>query len=255
MKRVIFRVDDIHAGTAVSDLEQLYSPLWNCGIPISLAVIPYSTYRFRALGAEPSMPMNIQDNVALVQFINDLAHEGLIEVALHGWQHHRSELSTGTAREIECRLNSAMTILRDAWPDQRIEVLVPPYNMLSPNGHTARHRLGLRLCSSCAVVKGGTRLAHWQVRLRQLMGKPPFWNTGNEVWATDVELMDFYDPPTNVTVHTDYLLRTAHLTGEVLVLVQHYWRLLDLGTLGSWRKWLTQFTDRSDIHWQSFLND
>ncbi len=267
--RVILRADDICALTVPAHLQQVYGPLWERGLPVCLSVIPRSATRFTAHGPEATPPTSLREAPALCDFLTELARAGLVEIALHGYEHRYGELVTGKQAQIAERLTAGLELLRAALPGiptgSCCRVLVPPHDALSPAGVRAARQLGLRLCSTWAACHGGTRLAHLWSRVRRRAGLSVALLRGG-YWATDCAVLDFAD---RAAVHgpagrhsktsdakmdtaTASLLTTRKLMARFsasqspIALPQHYWRLLDeTGAPNarhtSWRRWLDEF--------------
>lgn len=263
--RVILRADDIGAFSEAAQLERVYGPVWECGQPVCLSVIPRSAYRFGAHGAEPAPPTDLREAPALCDFLSRLARAGLVDIALHGLEHHYGELASGTQAQIAERLSAGLALLREALPGVPVHVLVPPHDALSPAGVRAARQLGLRLCSTWAACHGGTRLAHLWSRIRRRAGLSAATLRGG-CWVTDCAALDFADRaavrgPTGRHSETSdaemdaaaaSLLTTRKLMARFgasqapIALPQHYWRLLDEtgapnARHASWRRWLDEF--------------
>lgn len=264
--RVILRADDICALTDPVQLDQVYGPLWERGLPVCLSVIPRSATRFTAHGPEAIAPTDLREAPALCAFLTELVRTGLAEIALHGYEHHYGELATGAQAQIAERLTAGLELLREALPGvptgSCCRVLVPPHDHISPEGVRAARQLGLRLCSSWAACHGGTRLAHLWSRVRRRAGLSVAPLRGG-CWATDCTVLDFEapdpgdpdprDPDSNTPTPASYdpagrifgasdtkmpAATTSALTTRKLAthfatprtpfaLTQHYWRLLD----------------------------
>jgi hypothetical protein len=241
MKRVILRVDDIGAYADPADLDMMYGPCWERGIPVCFSVIPTSAYRFEPDGPLPAPPADIHDNSALVDMLRDHVRAGRVEIMLHGWQHHHGEWakSDGIAENIE----AGCALLADIGP---VRVAVPPHDYLSPTGYRALRRAELGICSSWAATHGGTRLAHWRGRLRRY----PFAPVSRQRWPTDVDLLDFAGAERDDWPVTHRLLRQAERWQTPVVFVQHPWRVQT--RLDRWRRWLDQVAALPDVHFERF---
>jgi len=264
LKQVILRVDDIHGATDPEQLWQLYSPCWEQGIPVCLSVIPRSVLRFQAEIADEQEEQDIRRNKALVAFIADLLQREMVEIALHGWRHHRHDLVNGGSQAIGSRLASGLSILNETWPAARVRVLVPPFELMGRDGLEAARGLGLDICSTWATCHGGSRLAHWGSRWRRWRGLR-FDRAGDGLWPTDIDLLDFKGPERRDGPQTERLLGLAGRWRSPAVFVQHYWRLFDgqvrdrgdhVGQLmGRWRGWLEAMLKRPDIRFRTFYHD
>lgn len=143
--QLIIRDDDTSYFTRLAQLEQIYAPLWERGLPVCLAVIPahYGNIQVAAgdtpftdpniapqyQGQEKRFP--ITDNPALVDFLNDLARAGLVEICLHGYDHDWMEFRTEDADIIAERLQGGRALLAEAFPDVPVNTFIAPYDGIS----------------------------------------------------------------------------------------------------------------------------
>lgn len=216
--RVILRADDINALTDPAQLQRVYRPLWERGVPVCLSVIPRSATHFTARGPQAVEPVDLREAPALCDFLTGLARAGLAEIALHGYEHRYGELASGTQAQLAERITAGLELLREALPGVPVQVLVPPHDHISPAGVRAARQLGLRLCSSWAACHGGTRLAHFWSRVRRRAGWLAEPLRGG-CWATDCDLLDFDSPEAqppalDLDAHE---LAARHLTARDLV--------------------------------------
>jgi hypothetical protein len=253
MKRVILRIDDVCAYTDTADLQALYGPCWERGSPVCLAVIPHTAYRFGPDGPLPAQPADIRHNAELVEALGRHIRAGLVEIALHGWQHHYGEWAL--PGEIENRIVPGREVLEAAWPEMAVRVAVPPHDYLSPHGLRALRGLGLAVCSTWAATHGGTSAAHWRGRLRRLAGLP-FARAAHSLWPTDVDLLDFAGPERDNWPITMRLLRLAERWETPVVFVQHPWCISNSRARSDrWRRWLDQIASLPDVQFERFSND
>jgi hypothetical protein len=244
MKRVILRVDDIGAHTDPTDLDMIYGPCWERGIPVCFSVIPMSAYRFDSDGPIPVPPTLIRHNLALVILLRDHLRVGRVEITLHGWHHEYGEWAKSD--RITENIEAGCALLADVGP---VRVAVPPHDYLSPEGYRALRRMGLGICSSWAATHGGTRLAHWRGRLRRY----PFAPASHHRWPTDVDLLDFAGAEHDDWPVTLRLLRQAERWQTPVVFVQHPWRIQT--RLDRWRRWLDQVAALPDVRFERFSDD
>jgi hypothetical protein len=244
MKRVILRVDDICAHTNPADLSMIYGPCWERGFPVCFSVIPQSAYRFEPAGPVPAQPMDIRQNRELVDLLNERVRAGLVEVALHGWQHHYGEWASPDGLEGRVRRD----VLQDLWP---VRVAVPPFDDLSWAGYRALRRAGFGICSSWAATHGGTRPAHWIGRVRRRVGWP-FAPAAPHRWPTDVDLLDFAGRDDDDWPITLRLLRLAERWRTPVVFVQHPWRTG--AQVDRWRRWLDRIAALPDVRFERYSN-
>ena len=256
MKRVILRADDINAKTRPTDLQRVYGPCWDNGIPVCLSVIPRSACRFGATGPVPATPVDIRGHDELTGFLLDKYRAGLVEIALHGWQHRYGELAEGSVEEIRQRLESGLAALREALPGVPLRLLVPPYDHLSRAGSRAARQLGLGICSTWAAIHGETRFAHWWGRFRRWRGLS-FAPARSGLWPTDTAVIDFEGHDQEVWSVTQRLLQLAERWDTPAVFVQHYWRLLDVSGVpnaryAQWLRWIDRMMACPDVHFACF---
>jgi hypothetical protein len=260
MKRVILRADDICATTDPAALLRVYGPCWARGHPVALSLIPASAYRFTSGGPTPAPPTSIDGHRPLCALLNTLARQGLVEFLLHGWQHRPGEMAEGTAQEIGGRLDAGLTVLRRAFPDARVWVVVPPHEYGSPAGMAAARERALTVCSTWAATHGGRRTAHWWGRMRRWLGRP-FAPPRDGRWPTDVDVLAFHSG-----ARRDDAQRTAHLLSLAerwdapVVFPHHYWRLLDPqgapnNRYTRWAHWLTRLQGRADVTFVRFCDE
>jgi hypothetical protein len=257
--RVILRADDVHGATTPVDLRLAYGQCWEKGLPVCLAVIPRSAYRFGGMGIGLVPPIDIRDNPDLIRFVAKLCDHRppLAEITLHGWQHRYGEMAEKSVEPIQQRIEAGLAVLRDAWPDLPVRVLVPPHDYLSRAGLRAARQVGLMVCSTWAATRGGTRLAHWWGQFRRWRGRP-FAPARRGLWATDVSPIDFDEE--RADDGTERLLDLARRWGSPVVLVQHYWRLLDTESRPNarharWLDWLERMLSYSDVQFVRFSDN
>lgn len=258
MKQIILRVDDIHAYTTPHELEWIYGACWQANIPVCFAVIPYSAYTFSEteLHATLSEPADIRQNPALVSFLQKRQRENLVELMLHGYQHHYGELADGDVDDIRQTMVMGYKIMQETFPDQPIKILVPPHDYLSQHGLMIADELGLGVCSTWAAIHGNTRLAHWQSQIRQWRGK----YTGSPQqgrYATDTKLLDFEGDSAKDWHDTQHLLNQS--TDHPVIFVQHYWQLIGQGSnaterFARWRRWLEQMKAQPNVEFCRFTD-
>jgi hypothetical protein len=238
----ILRVDDVFPSTTPDELRRAYEPCWERDVPVCFSVIPYSSEG------------DVRDNGALVSFLDQLWRAGLVEIVLHGFRHEYGELAHGSTRAIRGRLEAGLTVLRDAWPEAEIRVVVPPHEHLSPAGLDAAHQLGLDVCGTWAATHGGTRWAHWWGRLRKWAG----WSlapAARSIWPTDIALLDFQGPEQEDRVGTGHVMRLGRRWSTPIVFVQHH-QLLSASEkcLARWVGWLAWMTARADVRFVRFCD-
>ena len=92
MKKLIIRDDDLSYWTTQEEIERVYKPLFEKGVKISFAVVPYAVKMYNA-GDFDMMYQNedsargIGENKEIVKYIKDKIDKGLVEIMLHGYNH------------------------------------------------------------------------------------------------------------------------------------------------------------------------
>jgi hypothetical protein len=244
MKLAILRADDIDVATAPADLWRVYGLCWERGNPVCLSVVPYSLPPCERAGVEGE----------LVAFLAEQYRAGLVEIALHGWQHEYGELAQGSVNAIRRRLEAGLAALRNAWPDVPVRVLVPPHEHISQAGLQAARELGLEICSTWAATRGGTRWAHWWGRLRRRVGLP-FAPAKAGLWPTDVDVLDFEGHEESDWPATEWLLSLAGQWDAPVVFVQHYRRVLEnVSVCARWLRWLERVMACPDVQFVRFCD-
>jgi len=261
-KIFILRADDICASTRLDDLCRIYAPVWAQGWPVCLSVIPHAAYEFTAGGIVPISSRPITDHPALVDFLAAQLRAGLVEITLHGWQHHYGELAGNAADTMRQRLESGLALLREAWPEASIRVLVPPHDDLSAAGVQAARSLNLQICSTYAATRGGARWVHWQGRLRRWLGVPSTPRDG--LWPTDITLLDFNGDSAYDWPETLALFRRGDLIGRPqngkckdysIIFTQHYWHILaNADRRHRWQNWLTRIKAETNVEFRRFAD-
>lgn len=240
MKQAILRVDDICAATDVNDLLYLYDYCWNHQVPVCFSVIPFSAYRFTTEGSVPTELCDIRHNRELVIFLQKLQQARLVEITLHGWQHHYGELVQG--KNIAACIQKGLDLLND-FSSEPVRVLVPPHDFLSSEGLAIAHSKKLTVCSTWAATHGGTRRAHWHGKWRRWRGRP-FAPYANGCWPTDIETLDW--------VTSQRLMRLGSRWRSPVIFVQHYWQLLRRHE--QLNQWLLNMTEVANVQFCRFAD-
>lgn len=238
----ILRIDDVYPATTPKELQRLFEPCWERGVPVCFSIVPSSGHG------------DVRDNDSLISFLGRLWRQGLVEILLHGWRHERGELAGGSADAIRARLGAGLRVLHEAWPDIEVRVLVPPHEHLSLAGLDAARQLNLDICATWSATRGGTRWAHWWSRLRRWAGWP-MAPSRRGLWPTDIGLLDFVGPAKGVRPATERVLRLARRWRTPVVFVQHLWRLLESEYVRErWLRWLAWMTSRADVQFVRFCD-
>jgi hypothetical protein len=142
---IIIRDDDPGFFAHPALLEQLYSPLWEAGLPVCLAVIPAHDATIHIPNEtggflDPNVPSRyrgevrqypITENPTLCYYLNDMARQGLVEVCLHGYSHRWREFGTDDVDYLRRAVHNGAALLRSAMPDANITTFIPPYEAIS----------------------------------------------------------------------------------------------------------------------------
>lgn len=146
MPTIIFRDDDTSYFTSPQKLEAIYGRLWDAGLPVCLAVIPYVYADTRVYWRDgnphdPGIPPQyrggtrhfaLSDNRALCDFLNDKLRAGLVEICLHGYSHTFFEFISHDRSLIRRKLEQGLDQLGRAFPAADIKTFIPPYDRISP---------------------------------------------------------------------------------------------------------------------------
>ena len=146
MRTVIFRDDDTSYFTKPERLQAIYGRVWDAGLPVCLAVIPWvygdtRVYWSHGNPHDPGIPPQyrgrtrnfaVGDNRALCDFLNEMAAAGLVEICLHGYTHTFFEFITHDRSLIRHKLEQGVDQLQRAFPAADIKTFVPPYDRISP---------------------------------------------------------------------------------------------------------------------------
>jgi hypothetical protein len=138
MRYVILRDDDTNAFTGVEQLERLYRPFLDRGLPVNLAAIPnVSTEVVCPDGTREGFLMSangttkthraIGDNPALISYLRDNSGYHVVQ---HGYDHGYFEFESDNRAEISRRLQQGARLLMDAGLP-RSRTFVAPYDRFS----------------------------------------------------------------------------------------------------------------------------
>lgn len=92
MKSLIIRDDDLSFWSKPDEIDSIYRPLFDRGIKISFAVIPFAVKMFNAgnfdtFYQDENSATPIGKNTDIVDYIKEQNNKGLIEIMLHGYNH------------------------------------------------------------------------------------------------------------------------------------------------------------------------
>lgn len=146
MRTIIFRDDDTSYFTPPERLQAIYGRVWQAGLPVCLAVIPwvYADTRVYWRDGNPHDPgippeyrgqtrnFAVSDNRMLCDFLNDKAAAGLVEICLHGHTHTFFEFISHDRSLVRQKLEQGIDLLQRAFPAAEIKTFIPPYDRISP---------------------------------------------------------------------------------------------------------------------------
>ncbi len=240
MKYTIIRDDDTSFFTSISQLRAVYSPLWEVGVPTVLAVIPAQRADVRVLhrpGApyDPSIPAEYQGragefpitrNAELCAFLNHYAKNGLVEIALHGYNHTYHEFATDDEALIQFKVQRGREILKAAFPDANITTFIAPYDRMSETAIRLVAEAGYDLCTATVNLAN----LHPTIRPYQMD-----WLYGKRLFTLDEYLFHHREPAETCLANALDRLNTH----DLLILGNHYWSFFHEGTddlLKAWRR-------------------
>lgn len=236
MKYVIVRDDDANATTPPEQLERLYRPLLELGIPVSLAVIPEvrtdtqrgdGTLEWFVQGPQAGAPgvRAIGESRALVDYL--LANPGY-HVAQHGLSHHtaggRFEFELEDADAIAWRLERGARLLVEAgFPHPT--TFVAPQDKLSPSSLRAVARK-YRVLSCGWYERRRLPLSLWPGHaLRKLTGRKHWTLGGAQMLVHPGCLLSRFRDPRTIPG----AVKRAIAASELTVLVTHHWEYFPQG--------------------------
>ncbi|WP_457608478.1 DUF2334 domain-containing protein [Nitratifractor sp.] len=189
---LIIRDDDLSYWSDPEELEELYAPLFDRGIKVSFAVIPFGVKMHHAGDLrrfyQETEAMPLGDNSEMTEWLKEKIARGQAEVMLHGYNHLYSvevlngkepatrstmdmvrsegevprlwgEFSTGTAEELALKISKGKKYL-ETLLDCRIRIFVPPSNQIGREGILAVVRNGLHISGLIGKVYN----REWSVR-------------------------------------------------------------------------------------------
>lgn len=240
MYSLAIRDDDTCFFTQPEDLEHVYGPYWGI-VPISLAVVPFSTpvHRGRSFSDnhQPHEQVPLEANPILVAYLREKIRQGQVEVMLHGYSHEYRQINGRWVGEFGWKPEQQLireTVEGKAYLERilntRIRVFVPPSNTISTAGIRAIRKAKLNL--SGTMGRGFDRpismnylvayIKRWGWRL--VKGSPyPFPLS----YSGHTELCAYALTP---RADTESLLKALSQSMEwnaPFVLATHYWEFRD----------------------------
>jgi predicted deacetylase len=163
--KVAIRDDDTCYFTSPSELERVYSAIWN-RVPICLATIPFAKgYRSPAVPTRywsSGETFALDRNADVAAFLRELVSSGRATIALHGYTHE--DFADGwefqAAPDPDRRVRDGSNYLRQCL-GAAISVFVPPHNALSKRGMAAVSAAGLNLLGSFLSFHPARRPFEW----------------------------------------------------------------------------------------------
>lgn len=239
MKYTIIRDDDTSFFTRVSQLRNVYGPLWYMGVPTVFAVIPAQRADVRVLHRpgtpyDPSIPAEYQGraeefpitrNAELCAFLNERAKAGSVEIALHGYNHTYHEFATDDEALIRFKLDHGREILKTAFPDANITTFIAPYDRISETAIRLVTEAGYDLCTAT------TNLTNLHPAMRPYQMD---WLYGKRLFTLDEYLFHHREPAETCLANALDRLN-AH---DLLILGNHYWSFFHEGNGELLKAWL-----------------
>jgi hypothetical protein len=144
----IIRDDDLNYFSTPEDIEWWYEDIFNMGIPVNFAAIPFvkpvsDVYTGEKKGGEEEYP--ISENKRLVEYVKN--HD-LIYIMQHGCTHETKdgvfEYASNDYESLLKKTKRGKRELEQAF-EQDIEVFVPPHDSISNNGIKVLEKKNLNL--------------------------------------------------------------------------------------------------------------
>lgn len=219
--QLIFRDDDTSFFTPPALLEQIYAPLWQHHLPVSLAVIPaqhgnivldFGSGSFidpniapQYRGQDKTFP--VTENAELCAYLNDKVRQGLVEICLHGYDHRFPEFRTDDEALIRRKLTEGRAILETAFPKAEIKTMLVPYDAISNTALNIIVEMGYHTALGMySIPKEST-----------LIGAPPNRAIKSTSGST------FFNIGADYIGHFDHWLEVLQDEAATLVCVNHYY--------------------------------
>jgi len=257
MKTLIIRDDDTSAFTRPEQLETIYGPVWERGLPVSLAVIPRPRDDVRVwhrpgLPYDPSIPVHLRgqgrnypltENPQLCAFLNEKAAAGLVEIVLHGYEHNYHEFDTATPGNIETWLRRGKNLLQNALPDATLQTFVAPYDRISSEAIEGLRQARLNLCTFSQNLLNLDEFASATGYQRYTLPD------GRVFFTCDEYLYTHRHDPAESLATARYRLQQH----DLLVVANHYWSFFydwdepNRAMLDSWHTFLDDALQTPDL--------
>lgn len=251
MPTIIFRDDDASYFTKPQRLEAIYGRVWEAGLPVCLAVIPWVYADTRVYWTDgnphdPSIPPEhrgksenfpVSDNRELCAFINDKAAAGLVEICLHGCAHTFYEFITHDRAVIRRKLDAGMAMLERAFPATSVRTFIPPYDRISPAALTELSSRGFHICTKSLNLAPAPQLP-------QISGfAAGEIRAGQNLFVCDDYLFTHKRDP----AESLQLARAAIKEKALTIISNHYWTFF--------HPWRAQPNQLEYVAWNALLDD
>jgi hypothetical protein len=258
-RTIIIRDDDISYFTRPEMLEAAYGRLWAANIPVCFATIPAQRDDARVLQhddkpIDPSIPPQyrgkgerhpITGNPALCDYLTAKVRQGLVEIALHGYDHAYHEFGGDDADDLQGRITEGHALLASALPDAAINTFIAPYDRLSHTALTLLIDAGYHISTKTSAVQGYAAMPNYSYRTLP---------TGKTLFASDEYCFHRYYPP---EVCLAMARRVLH-ENALVILTNHYWTFYydwqqqPTGLMAVWQTFVDELLALPDAHFTTF---
>jgi len=241
---MVIRDDDTSCLTSRLELETLYAPLWEKGLPVCLSVIPahYSDikleYYEQKFDYDPNITPIYQgiaqhhfilDNSELSTYLDALVRQGVVEVVLHGFSHKYHEFAIEDSNKLQALLDGGCSMLRLALPEAGTSTFIPPYDYLSAQATQIVLGKSYDLCTSMLTLKSnGSFIGIGENnKVELVVGNSlcSLLRSGNQfVYTSDQYFFNDTDSPDNCLKNASKALDQALNTASPFIIcANHYW--------------------------------
>ena len=254
-KTLVIRDDDISYFTSPDRLKQVYTRLWEKGLPVCLAVIPAHNANVHVAHREgnpfdPSIAkeMRGQDfsfpvsaNQELCTFLEGLYQEGLIEICLHGFTHGYMEFSATDDQLVDDKLNKGRKEMENAFPDTYITTFIAPYDNISPEAFS---RITAQDYDVCTIPESVPQRLNAKTGSYQHLILP----SGNHAFTCSEYLFTHREQPQQALSNALRRLEDENF----LIITNHYWTFFydwsePTDLLTAWDQFLDRLLQRNDV--------
>ena len=266
MPKIIFRDDDTSYFTTPQRLQAIYGRVWEAGLPVCLAVIPWvfgdtRVYWTDGNPHDPGIPPEhrgefrnfaVSDNAELCAFLNDKVADGLVEICLHGYTHTFYEFITHDRSVIRQKLDDGMAVLARAFPAASIKTFIPPYDRISP-------------VALSELIDRGFKISTQSLNLAPLPQLPQIKGfaagtikSGQALYVCDDYLFSRQRDP----AESLQLARAALAENDLTIICNHYWMFFhpwraepNPPDIAAWNELLDDVLDKSRFEVTTFTAD